>query len=287
MNEKNISKQLYKTVGVDVGGTKIIAGLVENGKILKSKTLPTPVYAEKDDIVKAIVDAIRLVLDDDCTGIGIGVPGLINTKEGIVHNVGNIPDFSNVPLKQILEKELGKTVFVNNNANCFALGAKNFDNAKQFNNLVGLTLGTGLGGGIIIKGHLYEGVGCGAGEFGYLPYYDGILEHYCSGQFFKRQFHISGKDAATLALSGDESALHMFNRFGFHLGDAIKIVAHFFAPEAIMLGGSISKNFKLFEKSMWSSIHLFPYSHVVDNLVVKPASNPEIAVVGAASLVSE
>jgi len=287
MNNKIINKPVRKAVGIDVGGTKITAGLVEKGRILKSATLSTPVNGVKNAVVETIIAAIRQVMVDSVAGIGIGIPGLVNTKKGLVHDVGNIPSFANVPLKQILEKELGKTVFINNDANCFALGAKNFDNAKQFNNLVGLTLGTGLGGGIIINGHLYEGTGCGAGEFGYLPYYDSILEHFCSGQFFTRQYHISGKDAALLALEGNDQAIHMYNRFGYHLGNAIKMIAHIFAPEAVMLGGSISKNFKLFEKSMWGSIDLFPYGHVVDNLVVEPATNPEIAVVGAALLISE
>ncbi len=287
MNDIKLNNTHHAVIGVDIGGTKITAGLVENNRILKSETMLTPQNGDRTKVVETIIAAIRKVMADDVAGIGIGIPGLVNTKEGFVHDVGNIPSFANVPLKQLLEKELSKTVFVNNDANCFALGAKNFENARQFNNLVGLTLGTGLGGGIIIKGHLYEGVGCGAGEFGYLPYYDSILEHFCSGQFFTRQYNISGKDAALLALEGNQQAIHMYNRFGYHLGNAIKMIAHIFAPEAVMLGGSISKNFKLFEKNMRDSINLFPYSQVVDNMVVEPVTNPEIAVVGAALLVSE
>ena len=274
-----------KTIGVDVGGTKITAGLVKDGEILVSNTFPTPSFGTLEEVVQTILAAIQKVLNKEVAGIGIGVPGLIDTKKGIVHDVQNISSFKSVPLTSMVENTFGLPVFLNNDANCFALGTKNFGLGKKFNNLVGLTLGTGLGGGLVINGRLHEGVGCGAGEFGYLPYQDGILEHYCSGQFFQRQYNITGKDANDLAVKGDERALQMFHRFGYHLGEAIKIIAHVFAPEAVMLGGSVSKNFRFFEKNMWKSIRLFPYGHVVDNLKVIPALNPEIAVVGAASLV--
>lgn len=280
-------RERIKTIGVDIGGTKIAAGLVEGDEILISETLPTPTLGTVEEVVQVVIDAIQKVMNDDVKGIGIGAPGLIDTQKGIVHDVQNIPSFKSVPLTSIIEKTFELPVFLNNDANCFALGAKSFDLGKKFNNLVGLTLGTGLGGGLVINGHLYEGKGCGAGEFGYIPYRDGILEQYCSGQFFQRQYNITGKDANDLAVQGDENAIQMFNRFGYHIGEAIKIAAHLFAPDAVILGGSVSRNYRFFEKSMWKSIRLFPYGHVVDNLVVMPAINPDIAVIGAASLVLE
>ncbi len=280
-------KIITQSIGVDVGGTKITAGLVENGKIINSITLSTPANGNQQDVVNVIITAINKVIVNNIKGIGIGVPGLIDTKNGIVHDVSNIPSFKTVFLKKILENTFKIPVFINNDANCFALGTSTFGVGKRYNNLVGLTLGTGLGGGIVINGRLYEGVGCGAGEFGYLPYRDGILEHYCSGQFFQRQYNITGKNAATLAMNGDDRAIQMFNRFGYHIGEAIKIVIHVFAPEAVMLGGSVSLNYELFQKSMWNSISFFPYSNVAGNMVVIPAVNPDIAILGAASLVLE
>ncbi len=287
MDETAIKQNEEKTIGVDIGGTKISAGLVENGNILSSVTFPTPVNGKREDVIDLVVMAINMVINEDVAGIGVGIPGLVNTSTGTVYDVQNIPSFTNVPLKEILEKKLGKAVFLNNDANCFALGASNFGNGKFYNNMVGLTLGTGLGGGVVLHGHLYEGTGCGAGEFGYLPYRDGILEHYCSGQFFQRQYDITGKEAYALALESDEKALRMFNHFGYHLGEAIKMIAHVFAPEAVILGGSISRDFDFFQQSMWRGIRQFPYKHVIDNLTVLPAVNPEIAIVGAAYLVGK
>ncbi len=272
-------------VGVDIGGTKISAGLVENKEVLIRETILTPNTDNQKDIIEAVFSVIRKVANKEIAGIGIGVPGLVDTKAGVAYDIQNIPALTGASLKNTLGNYWETTVSVNNDANCFALGTKNYGNGKNFQNLVGLSLGTGLGGGVVINGRLYEGAGCGAGEFGFLPYNEGIMEQYCSGKFFLRQYNITGKKAASLALQGDKEALQMFNRFGYHLGKAIKIIAHVFAPEAVMLGGSISKSFPLFEKSMWSEIRNFPYSHVIDKLEVLSVTNPDIAIVGAASLI--
>jgi glucokinase len=273
-----------KLVGVDIGGTKISAGLVENGRILMTKTVPTPQQG-KASVIDALTELVKVLWQDDVIGIGMGVPGMVDTHNGIVYDVQNIPLFQQVPLKSALEKVFHVPVAVNNDANCFALGAKNFGKGTEFHNLVGLTLGTGLGGGIVVHDRLHEGMGCGAGEFGFVPYRDGILEHYCSGQFFQRQYQMKGEEVAALAHQGNARAKSIFAEFGMHLGEAIKIVVHVFAPEAVMLGGSISRDFVLFEASMWENIRLFPYSHVVDQLRIFPATQPDIALVGAASLV--
>lgn len=287
MNKK--SKQGYPemAVGVDIGGTKISAGLVKNKKVLIRETTLTPNTDNPKEVIEAIFSVIKKVANKEIAGIGIGVPGLVDIKAGIAYDIQNIPALNGVSLKKIMSRYWGKPVSVNNDANCFALGAKNYMNGKNFQNLIGLSLGTGLGGGVVINGQLYEGVGCGAGEFGFLPYGEGIMEHYCSGKFFLRQHNITGKKAASLALQGDKDALQMFNRFGYHLGKAIKIITHVFAPEAVILGGSISKSFRLFEQSMWSEIRNFPYNHVIDKLEVLPVINPDIAIIGTALLIEK
>ncbi len=284
MNEKKLTIKEIKVVGVDIGGTKISAGLVGNGKIYKSQTIHTPANGKEDDVIDVIIEAINSVITEEVDGIGIGIPGIVDTKSGIVFNVQNIPSFKSVRLKEILECRLGRTVFINNDANCFALGTKNFGEGKQFHSLVGLTLGTGLGSGIIINDKLYEGVGNGAGEFGFIPYKDSILEQYCSGHFFLKQYNLTGEEAQNLAMRGDKRAIHMFKDFGYQLGEAIKMIVYTLSPEAVMLGGSISKNFDLFKQSMWANIRQFPYKNVIDDLTILPVLNPEIAIIGAAYL---
>lgn len=272
-------------IGVDIGGTKISAGLIENNKLVKSYKLPTPAREEKAVILQTIIRTIRALGLQDYSGIGVGIPGLVDTKNGIVYDVQNIPSLTHVALKSELESVFYCKVEINNDANCFVLGSNTYGNGQQFKNMVGLTLGTGLGGGLILNGKLYEGVGTGAGEFGFLPYKDSILEHYCSGQFFQRQYNITGEEVSQKAIDGDAKALEMFSHFGHHLGEAIKMIVYSFAPEAVMLGGSVSKNFDFFKESMWKTIRDFPYNHVIDNLVILPATGSEIALVGAASLV--
>ena len=287
MDEKELTQKGIKVIGVDVGGTKISAGLVDGGKISKSVTIHTPVSEKEDQVIDVIVEAIKEVSTGEVGGVGIGIPGIVDTKSGTVYNVQNIPSFKAVNLKEILERKLKIQVLINNDANCFALGTKHFGEGKQFHSLVGLTLGTGLGSGIIINDQLYEGVGNGAGEFGFIPYKDGILEQYCSGQFFLDRYNATGEEAQNLALQGDKKALLMFEDFGHHLGEAIKIIVYTVSPEAVMLGGSISKNFEFFKQSMWANIKQFPYKNVIDGLTVLPALNPEIAVIGAAYLVEK
>lgn len=287
MNEKKLTQKGTKVIGVDIGGTKISAGIVEKGEIFKSVILPTPVTEKEDEVIEVIIEAIHRVTTNEVDSIGIGIPGIIDTKSGTVYNVQNIPSFKAVRLKEILENKLKYPVVINNDANCFALGTKNFGEGKQFHSLVGLTLGTGLGSGIIINDQLYEGVGNGAGEFGFIPYKDGILEQYCSGQFFLDHYNVTGEEAQNLAFQGNKKALQMFEEFGHHLGEAIKMIVYTLSPEAIMLGGSISKNFNFFKQSMWANIKQFPYRNVIDTLTVLPVLNPEIAVIGAAYLIEK
>jgi len=272
------------SIGVDIGGTKISAGFVENGSLIQSTKIPTPVTNDEMVVIATIINAINEVWHNNVIAIGVGVPGLVDVENGIVYDVYNIPSFTDVNLKKILEDTFNVPVHLGNDANCFVLGAKKYDNCQSFKNIVGLTLGTGLGGGIIVNNTLHEGVGSGAGEFGYIPYLDGILEHYCSGQFFQRKGYADGQTISDLAAKKNKDALGVFNEFGIHLGEAIKIAAHVFAPEAIILGGSISKSYKYFEKSMWENIRKFPYRNVVDKLTVIPTSKPHLAIYGAATL---
>ena len=283
MEYKNNSVNI-SVAGVDVGGTKISAGLIKNDQLIKQASIPTPQKATEKEVVAAIIRSIQQVSDGKLSAIGVGVPGLVNVKQGVVYDVQNISSFKNVKLKEQLEAVFQIPVYIGNDANCFVLGAKYFDKGRPFNNLVGLTLGTGLGGGVVVNGLLHEGVGSGAGEFGHIPYLDGVMENYCSGQFFRRNGYADGLEAALLAEKGESKALSLFAEFGNHLGEAIKIAAHILSPEAIILGGSVSNSFHLFEAGMWQSIRRFPYRNVVDNLVVETVNDPHLAVKGAASL---
>ena len=160
---------------------------------------------------------------DDVAGIGVGVPSVIDLKTGTVYDVQNIPSWKEVPLKARLEERYGRPAYVNNDANCFAVGEKYFGKIKPYDSAVGLIVGTGLGAGIIANGRLYSGVNCGAGEFGMIPYLDRTLEDYASGRFFKR-VHGVGPRACRTGGTRRPGPLAIFAEFGRHLGEAVKVV---------------------------------------------------------------
>lgn len=153
----------------------------------------------------------------------------------------------------------------------------------QNSSLVGLTIGTGLGAGLILDGKLYSGPNCGAGEIGCLPYLDANLERYVSGSFFHKD-GVNGKEYYQKALSGDQKALELYREFGHHLGQAIKITMYTYDPDWIVLGGSVSKAFNFFEEEMFSTMQDFDYPGILDKVKIFPSKLEHSAILGAASL---
>lgn len=273
-------------LGIDIGGTSIKAGVLVSGQLQDIRSIPTPAQESQEVILDALATFIESYLPHGFAGIGIGIPGLVDPNEGIVLGLANIPSFQYVELRKFLTNRFGKPVFINNDANCFALGVHQFGVGKGFHNLVGITLGTGVGGGIIIHDKLYSGVNSAAGEWCGAPYLDLTFEAYCSGKFFQRRYQSRPKTLAKLAQEGDKEALQAFDEFGSHVGELLKVILFSLAPQAIVLGGSIRKTFPLFEKSMWNTLKTFPYSPVLDNLQVLVSDLDETAIHGAVALVT-
>lgn len=273
-----------KLIGVDIGGTKITAALIEDEKIVRQFTSPTPFDQEKLVVVEAVADTISQVYQDDILGIGIGVPGLVDLRNNLVLDVTNIPSWDVVPLKQLIEEKFHKPVFVNNDSNCFALGEKHFGKGKPYRNFVGVTLGTGLGAGIIINNHLYSGQLSGAGEFGNIYYLDSNIENYCCGMFFKNR-NLNGRELADKARSGDQDAQKLFDELGTHIARGLGNILFALAPEAIILGGSVAESFPLFEKAMRNAFIDFPFQKLYHDLKIEISSETNSAVLGASSLV--
>lgn len=272
-------------LGLDIGGTGIKGGILINGELEDIRSISTPAKESKEHILETIAAFIESYLQYDLAGIGIGIPGLVNVKEGIVLGLSNIPAFQHVELKKFLVERFGKPVFINNDANCFASGVHKFGVGRKFKHLVGLTLGTGIGGGIVINGHLYSGVNSAAGEWCSASYLDHNYEHYCSGKFFEKYYHNKPKSLAKKALTGDPLAIQAFEEYGRHLGELIKHILYGLAPEAIILGGSIRKTYPLFKKSMMKSLEGFSYPTVLENLQILLSEMDETGIHGAVALV--
>jgi glucokinase len=206
-------------------------------------------------------------------------------EKGIIIGLTNIPAFQHVELKKFLTERFSKPVFVNNDANCFALGVHKYGVGRKFKNLVGITLGTGVGGGIVINGQLYSGVNSAAGEWCNASYLDHNYEHYCSGKFFQTYYNSRPKTLAKQALTGDPVALRAFEEYGHHLGELMKNILYALAPEAIVLGGSIRKTYPLFKKSLHQTLSTFAYPTVLENLQILLSELDETAIHGAVALV--
>tara|TARA_B100000949_G_scaffold234444_1_gene253551 strand:+ start:1874 stop:2719 length:846 start_codon:yes stop_codon:yes gene_type:complete len=279
-----VEKQEKMVVGVDVGGTKIKAGRILGGEVIQSSFSKVDKNASQDNSLSTLFSTIEEVMTDEVEAIGIGVPAVVDPDSGIVYDVQNIPSWRKVPLKDLAQKNFNVPVYLNNDANCFALGEKFFGKAKSYDNCVALSLGTGLGMGILIDGKLYNGVLCGAGEVGMLPYKNGILEEYAGSFFFENEYGESAKELYNKALQGNTTALSAFSQYGVHLGEAIRAILYLFAPESIILGGSISNAYAFFKDALQEVLDSFAYQKQLKKFKLETSDLVDSPILGAAAL---
>jgi glucokinase len=271
-------------LGVDLGGTNVRAGIVKDNRLAQVVSASINGQGSQKEVLEQVCGVIDPLVHRGLKGIGVGVPSVVDLKRGIIYDVVNIPSWKRVPLKDFLEKRYRLPVYINNDANCFAVGEKYFGQARKYDNAVGLIVGTGLGAGVITNGKLYSGANCGAGEFGMISYLDHNHEYYASGQFFKNVYQTSGRELYGRAKAGDAEALRIFAEFGRHLGEAIKTILYAVDPDIIVLGGSVSQSYTFFQEAMWESIRTFIYTLVLKNVRIGVTRVRNIAILGAAAL---
>lgn len=274
-------------IGVDLGGTSFNMGRVINGMLVDELKRDIDSSGDEASVLQELTSSLDTIMTADVKGIGIGVPGIVDTKTGIIYDIQNIPAWKEVHLQQLLEERYDVPVVLNNDANCFVLAEKIFGKGRTYHNFAGLSIGTGLGMGVIINDELYNGVMCGAGEIGMLPYRDGIVEEYAASFFFSRNYGETARTIHEYALRDQPQAIEAYRQFGYHLGEAIKMILFMFAPEVIILGGSISKAYTFFESSMKESISKFAYPHQAEKLEILVSTHPNLAILGASALVMD
>ena len=272
-------RRLELSIGIDLGGTNIKFGLVtKDGRILKRLNIPTKAHEGPKSVVSRIVKTIKLLSKDKkIDSIGIGAAGLVDHDKGIIHFSPNLPGWKNIPLKNWIEKDLKIPVYVGNDVNVFALGEFCFGAGIGSNNLFGITLGTGVGGGIVIRGKLLLGANHAAGEVGHTsinPFGPkcrcgnrGCLERYVGaeyivertikklqGQGSKRKpqnpkimklakfnyKNITPEIISLAAKRGDELAKTIVEETGFYVGLGIANVVSLIDPEIVVIGGGVS-----------------------------------------------
>lgn len=272
------------TIGIDLGGTNIRGGLVTGKEITAISSERIKKKGTAAQIIEQLFGVTEKLINDSVEAIGIGVPGLVIEESGIVFDVLNIPSWKEVPLKQLMEERFSLPVLINNDANCFAVGEYYFGKGVEGESMIGLTIGTGLGSGLILKGKLYSGKNCGAGEFGMIDYLDHFIEYYASGQYFENVYQEDGEIVFKKAKEGDANAIRMYEEMGAHLGNTIKTILYALEVEHIILGGSVRHAYSFFQQSMWNRINTFAYKQVVEQLKIEISGLENSGILGAAAL---
>jgi len=275
-------KRLY--IGVDIGGTSMVAARFSESELLDRSEVETGADRPAEDIMETLFEAIDRVLTGEVVGIGIGMPGFMDTRSGEILRINNIPSFNGFSVKPAVEKRFGLPVFQNNDANCFALGETWFGAGKGYENLVGVTLGTGLGGGIIINRKIHTGLVGGAGELGCFPFKGGIVEDFCSAALFVNKYHTSGAELYEAAKNGNKEALEAFNELGGNIGEMLNTVMFILAPEAFIIGGSVARAWEFLEKPLRAEVDKFPVKLISEKVDLVPAQLDNAGLYGAAAL---
>ena len=258
-------------IGVDFGGTKILTGaMTEKGEILcEPVKVPTDGHDGGEKIIKRLTNSIDDVLRktkvniEDVNGIGLGVTGPLDIKNGVILECPQLPTLHFFPLKKTVEEYFHRPVYMNNDANCLIYGETLFGSGVGKNNVVGFTLGTGLGCAIVLDGKIFVGSTESAGEVWPSPYQDGTIEDMVSGAGISRMYkEISGQDKSALEIEilaedGDVNALTTWGEFGKHLAVAISWTVNLIDPEIVILGGSISNAFNFFSSSMEKNLRKY------------------------------
>lgn len=311
-------------VGVDVGGTSIkMAVINRNGNILHKWSIPTNKNDGGKYIIKDIVRSLEETLKqhglkrEDLAGIGVGVPGPVNYEEGTISRSVNIGWPEHFPVRKDLERESGLPVFVENDANCAALGEMWKGSGKGARDLIFVTLGTGVGGGVIAGGKLVRGVNGAAGEIGHITSVpegghpcncgkNGCLETIASARGIvrlageKRKIFaekgkrtllpelFTAKDVFDCARSGDSLCLEVTEEMSFHLGLALANLGNALNPEKIIIGGGVSKagEFLLTKVQTYFEKYAFSPVRLSTRLALASLGN-DAGVIGAARLVKE
>ena len=281
-------EKLYKNViGVFFGGKKLQVARIENGAVAQMIEKEINNRETEEFILNELISAIRTVFNESVRGIGIGVPSVVDVKNGIVYKATHVPSWRKVYLKDIIEELFNTPTYINNDANCFAIGEKYFGAAKDFENIAGITIGAGLGVGIIINGRLYSGRNCGAGEFCSIPYREHDYEYYCSTGYFEEKYGLKSTVLFNRAKKNDKIALAIYEQFGLDFGNAIKTIIYALDPDAIIVGGQLAQAYEYFQESMFKNIKTFLYSNTIKDIVILKSEEPNIATYGAAALCFE
>jgi len=296
------------SIGVDLGGTNLrIAAVNEQGDLMEKVTLGTRVALGRDHVIHEMCEAIRSLTAKYrdaglLQGIGVGVPGIIDLKTGMLREAPNLPGWSESPVQAQIERLLGTRVILENDANVAALGEKWLGAAKGVEDMIMLKMGTGVGGGIVLEGRIWHGMTGMAGEFGHMTVEPegpqcgcgnrGCVEQYASATAVVRMAKeaiASGRAPAlaiaadsdpefnaravyNLAIQGDEEARKIFGRVGRALGICIANLVNAFNLPMYVVGGGVA--------SAWEAFSPFIFEELRQRSLIYAATAPRSPLAG-------
>ncbi len=271
-------------IGIDIGGTSIVAALFSDKELLDRSEEPTGADRPANEIMESLFTAVDRIINDQVVGIGVGMPGFMDGETGEVLLINNIPSFNGFSVKQAIVDKYGLPTFQSNDANCFALGETWYGSGKPFTNLVGITLGTGLGGGIIINRKIHTGLAGGAGELGCVPFHGGIVEDLASAALFKNKYNTDGITLYNRAKKGDAEALGIFEELAGYIAELMTSVTFILAPDAFVIGGSIANAWEFLQPTLRKEMDKFALELIGKNVQIVRAELDNAGLYGAAAL---
>ena len=298
-------------IAIDLGGTNLKCALLDSNLKIKAKSsFSTKSFDTKYKLIQGITDSIDSFIWNQSLprlailGVGIGVPGPVDTLKGIVHFLPNIPGWKEVKLKRILENKIKLPVFIDNDAKLMTLAEHELGAAKNYKNVLCLTLGTGVGGGLIIDNLLYRGADNAAGEFGHLPLNEkgprcgcgarGCLETYVGNdRIIKAARKLFGtkitlEEISALAGRKNLKAIEFWSRVGTKLGLALSGIVNLLNLDLIVIGGGVANAGGVLFQSIQQTILLRAMQVQAKRVrVVKAELGVDAGIIGAGYLVRE
>jgi len=278
-------------IAVDLGGTNLrIAAISTDGRLLEKVTLSTKVDLSPDHVVGEMCDAIQHLCGryrdgGALIGAGIGIPGIIDLEAGVVRKSANLPNWSGYPVREAIERRLGTRICMDNDAKLAALGEQWLGAARGVDSMAMITLGTGIGGAIVLDGKIFHGMNGMAGEFGHITIEpDGVrcgcgnrgcAERYASATGLVRMAReaidsgeapelakaascdaeFSAKSIYDLAIQGDKGAQLIFQRFGRALGMMLADIVNVLNLNIYVIGGGVVSAWDAFAPTMFEELH--------------------------------
>jgi len=284
-------------ISIDIGGTTFNTGIFSESlnQVVISNKDKIRYYEDKKEVVGAIINQVNNTIDanninrEKIMGVGIAAPGPLDSKKGTILNTPNLKIFQNYKIASDFTKKLNIDTFIENDANLFSLGEWHSQYRKN-NVVIGVTLGTGLGFGLVINGQLFTGGNGLAMEYGLSPFQWGLCEKNVCIQYIRsRGKDLYGEEISPIEIEklfkeGDEKAIQIYQEYGSNLGIVLSHVVNMLDPQVITIGGGLSKAFECFKESMFNKLEKHAPSFKINHIIVAQSQLRERSTMLGASM---